>query len=150
MFDPHLEFAMPAWSPWTEWVKKTLQKVQQRAIEMVSGLNSNGYEDRLKEQGMETLEERRHQADKCMTRNIMHIRGMLDPNTWFDKPQTTRGLRSAADPLNVKKRHGKMEIRTNFFSIRAAHQWNHVPTEAKALETTGMLKVSYKQLRRQL
>ncbi len=84
---------------------------------MASGLNSNEYEDRLTELGMETLEESRHQADKCMTRNIMHIRGKLDPNTWFDKPQTTRGLRSAADPLNVKKRHGKMEIRTNFFSI---------------------------------
>ena len=102
---------------------------------------------------METLEERRHQADKCMTRNIMHIRGKLDPNTWFDKPQTTRGLRSAADPLNVKKRHRKMEIRTNFFSICKSSlpmEPGTVPTEVKALETTGMFIGSYEQLRRQL
>jgi hypothetical protein len=30
---------------------------------MVSGLRSNVYEDRLKELGLTTLEERRHQAD---------------------------------------------------------------------------------------
>jgi len=82
-----------------------------------------------------------------MTRNIMHGRGGLDFNTWFDKQPATRDLRSAADPLNVKKRW--MEIRTNFYSIRVADLWNQVPTEVKALETAGKFKVRYKQLRRQ-
>ena len=35
---PHLEFAITAWSPWTQADIQTLEKVQQRAIKMVSGL----------------------------------------------------------------------------------------------------------------
>ena len=59
----HLEFAGPAWSPWLEGDKEVLEKVQKRAVKMVSGLKGDNYEDRIKELGLPTLEERRHQAD---------------------------------------------------------------------------------------
>ena len=145
---PHLEFATPAWSPWTEGDKKMLEKVQERAIKMVSGLRANSYQERLKELGMTTLEERRHQADMCMVRNILHGRGDLEVGTWFDRQTGARNLRSTADPLNVKKRTGRMEIRNNFFSLRSAEPWNQIPPEVKALDTTGKFKAKYKQLRR--
>ena len=51
---------MQAWSPWTTQDKETLEKVQQRAVKMISGLKAREYEERLKELGMTTLEERRH------------------------------------------------------------------------------------------
>jgi len=35
---PHLEFASPAWSPWTESDKATIENVQVKAISMISGL----------------------------------------------------------------------------------------------------------------
>jgi ribonucleases P/MRP protein subunit RPP40 len=38
---PHLEFSSPPWAPWTEGDRNCLEKVQQRAIKMVSGLKSN-------------------------------------------------------------------------------------------------------------
>ena len=38
---PHLEFAAPAWSPWTQGDKETLEKVQRRAVRMVSGLQGS-------------------------------------------------------------------------------------------------------------
>ena len=60
---PQLEFAGQAWSPWTAADKAALENVQKRAVRMVSGLKSADYEERLKELGMTTLEERRHQAD---------------------------------------------------------------------------------------
>ncbi len=34
---PHLEFASPAWSPWLEADKELLEKIQRRAVNMVSG-----------------------------------------------------------------------------------------------------------------
>ncbi len=37
---PHLEFASAAWSPWTEADKECLEKFQERAVKMVSGLKS--------------------------------------------------------------------------------------------------------------
>ncbi len=60
---PHLEFSTPAWAPWTEGDRNCLEKVQQRASKMVSGLKSNIYEERLSELNLPTLLERRHQAD---------------------------------------------------------------------------------------
>ena len=57
---PHLEFAVTAWSPWTVADKESLERVQRRAVKMISGLASNDYQERLAELGMETLEERRH------------------------------------------------------------------------------------------
>ncbi len=35
---PHLEFASPAWSPWNQGDQDELEKVQQKAVSMVTGL----------------------------------------------------------------------------------------------------------------
>ena len=144
---PHLEFSTPAWSPWTEGDKKILEKVQQRAVAMVSRLKSTVYTERLQELGLETLEERRHQADMKMVHAIMHRRGNLDPNTWFETQNTHRNLRSTADPLNIRKKKGKTEIRNNFFSIRVVDHWNKIPQELKAVENHIRFKNNYKKLR---
>jgi ribonuclease P/MRP protein subunit RPP40 len=50
---------------------EVLEKVQRRAVQMVSGLKSHTYEDRLKELGLTTLEERRHQADMAQTYKVV-------------------------------------------------------------------------------
>ena len=56
---PHVEFASPAWSPWTEADKATIEKVQIRAVKMISGLSGTTYEEKCKELGLDTLEDRR-------------------------------------------------------------------------------------------
>ncbi len=40
---PHLVFASTAWSPWTQSDKECLEKVQERAIRMVSGSGGQSY-----------------------------------------------------------------------------------------------------------
>jgi ribonuclease P/MRP protein subunit RPP40 len=52
---PHLEFCVPAWSPWLDGDKDCLERVQKRAVGMISGLAGRTYEDRLKELGIVTL-----------------------------------------------------------------------------------------------
>jgi ribonuclease P/MRP protein subunit RPP40 len=74
---PHLEFSTQAWAPWTEGDRNCLEKVQQRAVKMISGLKSNIYEERLRELNLLTLSERRHQADMAMVHKILHGRGGL-------------------------------------------------------------------------
>jgi ribonuclease P/MRP protein subunit RPP40 len=99
---PHLEFAVPAWSPWLEADKEVLEKVQRRAVQMVSGLKAHTYEDSLKELGLTTLEERRHQADMAQTYKIVRGKDMVNKETWFESvTETGRATRSAADPLNL-------------------------------------------------
>jgi hypothetical protein len=58
---PHLEFAVPAWCPWTNSDAEALEKVQKRAVNMVSGLKSQDYNERLKELEMPTLTQRREE-----------------------------------------------------------------------------------------
>ena len=51
-----------------------------RAVKLVSGLAGREYGDRLKELGLEMLEERWHQADMAMVQKILHGKGDLDPS----------------------------------------------------------------------
>jgi ribonuclease P/MRP protein subunit RPP40 len=116
---PHLEFSNQAWAPWTEGDRNGLEKVQQRAVKMVSGLKSNIYEERLRELNLPTLLERRHQADMAMVHKILHGKGGLDHTTWFEKAEDgLRTTRSTADPYNLRVKHGRLDPRRNFFSIR--------------------------------
>jgi hypothetical protein len=68
---PHVQFAVQAWSPWTLQDREVPEKVQKRAVGMVSGLKGRTYEEKLEELGLTTLEERRHQADMAQVYKIV-------------------------------------------------------------------------------
>lgn len=147
---PHLEFCTQAWSPWYEEDKALLEKVQQRAIRMVSGLRAHTYDERLKELNLTTLEERRHQADMAMVHRIMHGHGGLDPGTWFEESSIHRSTRSTADPMNIKVKSGRLELRRQFFSVRVINDWNKIPEELKRMESAARFRACYKKLRAQM
>jgi hypothetical protein len=69
---PHLEYTAVAWSPWLETDKAVIEKIQKRAVSMVSGLKGKTYEEKLLELGLTTMEERRHQADMTQPFKIIH------------------------------------------------------------------------------
>jgi hypothetical protein len=145
---PHLEFSTQAWSPWTEGDKACLEKVQERAVRMVSGLKSDDYSERLSELGLPTLEERRHQADMAMVHKILCGRGSLDSNQWFERAaDSVRATRSSANPLNLKVRQGRLEIRRNFFSNRVVNSWNDIPSDIRGTVRSENFQRKYKQLR---
>ena len=81
---PHLEFAAPAWSPWTQGDREMIEKVQHRAICMVSGLRSSTSEDKLKELGLLSLEDCRIQLDLTQTFKIIHGYDNVKYQTWFE------------------------------------------------------------------
>jgi hypothetical protein len=148
---PHLEFAVPAWSPWLEADKEVLEKVQRRAVQMVSGLRSHTYEDRLKELGLTTLEERRHQADMAQTYKIVRGKDRVCKETWFKSvTETGRATRSAADPLNLRPQQSRLEIRRQFFSQRVVESWNDIPADLKQSVNVKNFKNGYKTLREKM
>jgi hypothetical protein len=69
---PHLEFCTPAWSPWTQADIDCIEKVQMKMVSMVSGLQSDTYEGRLAELGMDSLRERRHVFDMVLMNKMAH------------------------------------------------------------------------------
>jgi len=148
---PHLEFSSPAWSPCAATDKEILEKVQRRAVGMISGLKGKSYEEKLEELGLETLEERRHQNDMKQTFKILHGHDKVDKNTWFEMAASTgRVTRLAADPLNLRIPAARLEVRKNFFSHRVTESWNQIPTEMKRAETTRSFRNQYRDYRRQM
>ena len=110
---------------------------------MVSGLRTRTYEERLRELGLTTLEERRHQADMAMVHKIVHRQSGLEPETWFEMARARRNTHSAADPLNIVVKHGRLDVRREFFTMRVIESWNEIPPDVKAVESAAR----YKKLR---
>jgi hypothetical protein len=63
--------------------KESLEKVQRRAISMISGLRSQQYEEKLRELGLCSLDERRHQLDMTQTFKILKGVDNVNKSTWF-------------------------------------------------------------------
>ena len=146
---PHLEFAVPAWAPTTREDIECLEKVQKRAIGMVSGLEGRDYESRLLELGMVTLEERRHQIDMVQTYKILHGKDKVRREEWFTMAsESERPTRLNADPWNLRIPAPRLELRRSFFSQRVPALWNRVPAEIKASRTATAFKHAYRSHRR--
>jgi hypothetical protein len=148
---PHLEFSAAAWSPWHENDKTTLEKIQRRAISMISGLKGQTYEDRLKELGITTLEERRHQADMVQTFKILHGYDKVNSETLFVRAdQANLPTRSATGPLNLRQQAARLEVRRNFFSQRVVEDWNKIPSTIKMACSVKSFKERYKKHRAEM
>ena len=62
-----------------------------------------------------------------MVQKILQSRGGLKTETWFDKGDSgERVTSSTADPLNLRVKHGRLDMRKNFFSVRVIVHWNKI------------------------
>ena len=101
--------------PGHEADKKVLERVQMKAVAMVSGLVNREYEARLTELSLLLLEEQRHQADMCLMHKIMDCIGGLHQESWFERASDiARVTRVAVDGLKVKVKTGRLELRRSF------------------------------------
>jgi Reverse transcriptase (RNA-dependent DNA polymerase) len=98
---PHLEFATPAWSPWLQSDIQVLEKVQEKAVKMITGLTGKDYLSRCKELGIETLKERRHIQDMAQVYKLVHGMDKVNRIKLFEHVPEGR-TRLAADRLNVQ------------------------------------------------
>jgi hypothetical protein len=144
---PHLEFCTPAWAPWTQADRDCIEKVQIKMVSMVSGLQSDTYEGKLTELGMDTLHERRHVADMVTMNKMAHGIGDFNLSELFEPVQNNHATRAGADPLNVRPRPANLELRRGFFSNRTVKDWNRIPAAIKNIAVTGQLKEAYRKSR---
>lgn len=83
----HLEYAVAACAPWTKADIEVLERVQRRAVAMVSNLKQKDYVIRLVElntehgQKITTLEERRMRGDLIHMYRIVTGKDKVDPST---------------------------------------------------------------------
>ena len=141
---PHLEYAVASWCPWNKADKEILEKVQKRAVSMVSNFQATTYESKLLESGMTTLEKRRERGDLIMMYRIMTGKDDVHYSTWFEKmtdrengatTRTTSGFLNVVPPGLCSG-----DLRRNFFSIRVVKPWNNLPDQVKQAETVNTFK----------
>jgi hypothetical protein len=146
---PHLEFASSAWNPWLVKDINVLEKVQKRAVNMISGLKSGSYEGKLKELGMQTLADRRKEADMVLMFKV--IRGYCPVNKEFwpkfvneHGGENVHGTRAAADNYRLRQPFARNDRRAKFFSVRACDRWNRIPPNIKQAKSIGQFKKLYR------
>lgn len=144
----HLESSVPAWNPWSAQDKEVIEKVQIRAVNMISGLKGSTYPEKLAELKLMTLEARRTRFDMLQTFKIVHGMDRVNRDTWFKMAaeHSQRVTRLSADPLNIQPQTFNGDIRKNFFSNRVVETWNNLPSDIKASRNVQQFKSKYDKL----
>ena len=146
---PHLEYAVASWCPWLQADKEILEmeileKVQRRAVSMVSNFQARNYEDKLLEADMTTLEKRRERGDLIQMYRIMTGKDDVHFSTWFQRMSDREGganTRAAAGYLNVlPPANYDNSTRRNFFSQRVVDSWNNLPDSVKQALSVNQFK----------
>lgn len=118
---PHLEYCVPAWSPHYVKDKVLIEKIQRRFSRMIPSIRKLSYEDRLKELGLWSLEDRRVRADLIEVYKIIHGISSVDPQTFFELSTHNR---TRGHPLKLNKNRVHTELRQHFFTERVVNIWN--------------------------
>ena len=139
---PHLEFAVPVWSPFRKKDIDELEKVQKRALKIPHQLKKLGsYEERLTRIGLTNLEKRRKRGDLIQLYKILNGLDIVDQKCFpksapslniLGPAGATRGnsMKLFRQTFKSKKRNDFAHftsVRDHFFSNRIVGVWNELP-----------------------
>lgn len=133
---PHLEFAIPAWAPYTQKDINCLEKVQRRATKLIHECRGKPYDQRCSRIGIPKLTERRVRGDLIQ---IFKIYNKIDEINWHHTPLV-------ADSRVGRRPQLRREIvrccnqRHNFFLNRVANGWNKLPDDVVNSNSVNQFK----------
>ena len=138
----HLEYCVQAWAPWTDADAAVLERVQQRAVRMTSGLRGKTYEETLREGKMLSLAERRVRGDMLETWKVLADESRSGLLIRADE-RSERVTRGTASRALVKESRINLDIRRHFFTNRVVNPWNALPSEVRNSKTFDSFKLNY-------
>ena len=123
-----------------------LEKVQQKAVRSISGLQGKTYEERLAEVGLPSLRVRRKEINMVQTfkivRGIDEIEDMMEGRA-RDRPQTRQN--DGMD--NLIGQRSQLEFRKNFFTVRVTRDWNSLPDNVKNARNVASFCFDFRPIR---
>ena len=134
---PHLEFAIPVWSPYMQKDINRLEKVQRRATKLIHKLRSNTYDERCRTLGIQQLIDRRIRGDLIQ---MFKINKKFDEIIWHYKPLIIESNRGGRRPQIRREIVRCCNQRHHFFSNRTANAWNMLPDHIVNSKTVNEFK----------
>ena len=133
----NIEYCIQAWRPHTRKDIDKLERVQRRAIRLISEISQLSYEERLQQCRLTTLETRRIRGDQIEVFKIMHGYEELNKDMFFriKNDSITRG-----HSIALVKSHSRLDIRKYTFSQRVVNGWNKLPEECINATSVNMFK----------
>ena len=125
---PHLEYAITVCTPLFKKDMIAIENVQRRATKLVTSVKNLSYPERLRKLGFSTLEYRSERADLVEVYKIMNNIDKIDKDKLFAFPTytVTRGQQSGHQ-FKLAKKHHRLKLRSNSFSLRVIDSWNALP-----------------------
>ncbi len=79
---------------------------------------------------------------------ILHGVTKVNASSWFEMASVNaRTTRQVSNPWNIRPKHGRLEIRRNFFSMRVINPWNQIPEDIRAAKTVTSFRNRHAQYR---
>ena len=134
--------------PWTAEDKQLLERVQQQAVKMISGLRGHTYEEKCKEIVLDTLERRREDTDMIQTYKIITGVDNVEKDTWFKMAaeNAERVTRATSDKTRLAVNRVQTDQRGHFFSQRVVEGWNKLPAVTRDAKSVKEFKRELKNL----
>ena len=142
---PILEYCIQAVGPHTAADKLCLEKVQMRAVNLVSNIGKGSYSEKLIKLNLTTLEERRWRGDMIQTWRIMSGKDRVSIGTWFDlevdrQREGATTTRNASGHHAIRPRDFQHADRGHFFSNRVVQDYNALPNYVKQATNINSFK----------
>ncbi|KAF4796588.1 hypothetical protein TURU_083014 [Turdus rufiventris] len=123
---PHLDYCVPDWEPQHKKDVDMLEEVQKGVIKLTPGLEHISYEDRLREMGQFSLENRRLRG--YLITVFQYVKGACKT----DKEgllTTACSDRTRENGIKLKEVGFSLDIREKVFTVRVVRLWNRLPRE---------------------